>query len=88
MRHLVVVLVFYRTACMYYTCECSCVVEAGWYDIYKNCWGESYWCSVDEDGGGRDAVEDDTVERGGDAVAGGGGAAEGRLRGKRALSYG
>ena len=37
----------------------------------------------EEEGGavGRDAVEDDTVEREGDAV-------EGRLRGKRALSYG
>ena len=36
-----------------------------------------------EEGGamGRDAVEDDIVEREGDAV-------EGRLRGKRALSYG
>ena len=41
--------------------------------IYKNCWGESYWCSVDEEEGGavgRDAVEDDTVEREGDAVEG------------------
>ena len=37
---------------------------------------------------GRDAVEDDTVEREGDAVDGGGDAAEGRLRGKSALSYG
>ena len=59
--------------------------------IYKNCWGESYWCSVDEEEGGpvgRDAVEDDTVEREGDAVEGVGDAVEGRLRGKRALSYG
>ena len=41
----------------------------------------------EEEGGavGRDAVEDDTVEREGDAVEGVG---EGRLRGKRALSYG
>ena len=34
--------------------------------IYKNCWGESYWGSVDEEEGGavgRDAVEDDTVEK-------------------------
>ena len=39
--------------------------------IYKKCWGETYWCSVDEEEGGavgRDAVEDDTVEREGDAV--------------------
>ena len=60
-------------------------------DIDKNCWGESYWYSVDEEEGGavgRDAVEDDTVEREGDAVEGGGDAVEGRLRGKRALSYG
>ena len=42
----------------------------------------------EEEGGamGRDAVEDDTFEREGDAVEGGGGAVEGRLRGKRALS--
>ena len=35
-------------------------------DIDKNCWGGSYWYSVDEEEGGavgRDAVEDDTVER-------------------------
>ena len=44
----------------------------------------------EEEGGavGRDAVEDNTVERDGDAVEGAGDAAEGRLRGKRALSYG
>ena len=60
----------------------------------KNHWGESYWCSVDEEAVGRDAVEDDTGERegdavegGGDVVAGGGDVAERRLRGKRALSY-